>query len=94
MNICTYIHIYTNIHIYTHHSFHLFTIYIYIVSLRQTLIKLIVQGGNTNKSNSFLNPLHLSRGPLGFWCCKIDSLNQTLIDILKIGMTANEPKKL
>ena len=35
-----------------------------------------------------------AKGPLGFWYCKIDSLNQTLIDISKIGMRANEPKKL
>ena len=42
----------------------------------------------------FKTPLHLASGPLGFWYCKIDSLNQTLIDIPKIGMRANEPKKL
>ena len=35
-----------------------------------------------------------SQSPLGFWYCKIDSLDQTLIDIPKIGMRANEPKKL
>ena len=29
-----------------------------------------------------------------FWYCKIDSFNQTLMDILKIVMRANEPKKL
>ena len=52
-----------------------------------------IQGGNTDKQNSFQNPLHLARGPLDFWRCKIDSLNQNLTNILKIVMRANEPSK-
>ena len=40
------------------------------------------------------NPLHSARGPLGLWYFNIDSLNQTLPNILKIVMRANEPKKL
>ena len=31
-----------------------------------TVTKLIFQGGNTDKENSFKYPIHLARGPLGF----------------------------
>ena len=33
-------------------------------------------------------------GPLGFWYCKIDPLDQTFIYIPKTGMRANQPEKL
>ena len=42
----------------------------------------------------FKNPLHLARGPLGLWYCKVDSLNQTLMNSLKIVLRADEPKML
>ena len=38
------------------------------------------------------NPLHSARGPLGLLYRKIDSLNQTLINIFKIVMGAMGPE--
>ena len=57
-------------------------------------MKLIIQGGNADKQNSFRNPLYLVKVPPGFWYCKIDSLNEILINNLKIVMRTNEPKKV
>ena len=54
---------------------------------RDIFIKLIVQWGNTDKQNTFQNPVHLGRGPKGFWCCKSDSFNQTLTDIHSLEKT-------
>ena len=63
-------------------------------SPRQRVRKVSIQEGNTNESNYFKNPLHLARGPLGLWYCKIDLLTQTLMNILNIVMKADEPKTL
>ena len=42
----------------------------------------------------FKIPYILAKGLLGFWYCKIDSLNQTFIDIPKIGIRADQPETL
>ena len=38
-------------------------------------------------------PLHLARYLLGLWYCRIDSLNQTLLNVLKMVMRANKLRK-
>ena len=45
-------------------------------------------------SKTLKNPLNSARGPLGLWYCKIYSLNEIVMNILKIMMGVNGPKKL
>ena len=50
------------------------------------------KGVTKTRKNSFKNPQYLARDLLGLWYCKIDSLNQNLLNTLKIVMKANAPE--